>query len=63
MGEDLIDFYSRVFDLPNISIVGLGTNLNCLYGVMPSADKLVQLGLYIQLIEARFNKKIPWVSV
>lgn len=62
MGDELMDFYGEVFKLPNIRIVGLGTNLNCLHGVMPSPDKLVQLGLYIQLIEAKFNKKIPWVS-
>ena len=62
MGDDLIDFYERVFELPNIEVVGLGTNLNCLHGVMPTQDKLVQLSLYKQLIEAKFNKEIPWIS-
>lgn len=62
MGEELIDFYESVFRLPNIKVTGLGTNLNCLYGVMPSEDKLVQLSLYKQLIEAKFNRKIPWVT-
>ncbi|MBN3034800.1 MAG: alanine/ornithine racemase family PLP-dependent enzyme [Bacteroidales bacterium] len=62
MGDRLVEFYSRVFRLPHIEIIGLGTNLNCLHGVMPSHDKLIQLSLYKQLIEARFNKKIPWVS-
>lgn len=62
LGEDLSDFYAQVFDLPNIEIIGIGTNLNCLNGVMPSTDKLIQLSLYKQLIEARFNKVIPWVS-
>lgn len=62
MGDRLIDFYSRVIKLPNIEIIGLGTNLNCLNGVMPSHDKLIQLSLYKQLIEAKFNIKIPWVS-
>jgi predicted amino acid racemase len=62
MGENLLDFYSSVFKLPNIEVIGLGTNLNCLNGVMPSHDKLIQLSLYKQLIEATFNKKIPWVS-
>jgi len=62
MGEDLIDFYSSVFKLPNINVVGIGTNLNCLNGIMPTHDKMVQLSLYEQLIEATFNKKIPWVS-
>jgi predicted amino acid racemase len=62
LGEDLSDFYAKVFELPNIEIIGIGTNLNCLNGVMPSTDKLIQLSLYKQLIEARFNKIIPWVS-
>lgn len=62
MGEDLTDFYAQVFELPGIEIIGLGTNLNCLNGIMPSADKLIQLSLYKQLIEARFGRVIPWVS-
>jgi ornithine racemase len=62
MGEKLIDFYGSIFQLPNISISGLGANLNCLSGVYPSEDKLIQLSLYKQLIEARFNKRIPWVT-
>ncbi len=62
MGEQLLDFYSAVFDLPNIEIIGLGTNLNCLNGIMPSTDKLIQLALYKQIIELKFNKTIPWVS-
>ncbi len=62
MGEELVDFYSKIFELPNIEIIGLGTNLNCLYGVMPSHDKLVQLTLYKQIIELNFDKKIPLVS-
>lgn len=62
LGEDLLDFYSSVFKLPNIEVIGLGTNLNCLNGIMPTHDKMVQLSLYKQLIEAKFNKKIPWIS-
>ncbi len=62
MGEDLMDFYSSVFRLPNIEVRGIGSNLNCLHGVMPSQDKLIQLSLYKQLIEAKFNRKIPWVT-
>ncbi|WP_373400056.1 alanine/ornithine racemase family PLP-dependent enzyme [Algoriphagus halophilus] len=62
MGEQLVEFYSQIFQLPNIEVIGLGTNLNCLNGVMPSTDKLIQLSLYKQIIELKFNKKIPWVS-
>lgn len=62
MGEDLLDFYGKIFQLPNINIVGIGTNLNCLNGIMPSQDKMIQLALYKQLIEVKFGIKIPWVS-
>lgn len=62
LGEELLSFYEQVFSLPNIEIRGIGTNLNCLSGVMPTQDKLIQLSLYKQLIEAKFNIKIPWVS-
>ncbi|WP_420319154.1 alanine racemase [Ekhidna sp.] len=62
MGDHLMDFYESVFNLPNIEVTGIGSNLNCLYGVMPSEDKLIQLSLYEQLIEAKFNRKIPWVT-
>lgn len=62
LGENLLDFYSSVFRLKNIEVVGLGTNLNCLNGIMPTHDKMIQLSLYKQLIETTFNKKIPWIS-
>jgi predicted amino acid racemase len=62
MRDEFIEFYARVFELPNIEVVGIGTNLNCLNGVLPNNDKLIQLSLYEQLIEAKFNKNIPYVS-
>ncbi len=60
--EQFIDFYAQVFELPNIEVVGVGTNLTCMYGVLPNHDKLNQLCLYKQLVEAKFNKTIPYVS-
>ncbi|MDY4790354.1 MAG: alanine racemase [Bacteroidales bacterium] len=62
MRDDLIDFYSKVFNLKNIEVVGIGANLSCLYGVLPNHDKLIQLCLYKQLIELKFNKKITYIS-
>lgn len=62
MREELIDFYGKIFELPGIEVIGLGTNLNCLYGVMPDGDKLIQLVLYKQIIDLQFNKSIPLVS-
>lgn len=62
MGEVFMAFYEEVFRLKNIEVVGIGTNLTCLYGVLPNHDKLIQLSLYEQLVEARFNRHIPYVS-
>lgn len=60
--DDLIDFYQQVFELPGINIIGLGTNLTCMYGVLPNNDKLIQLTLYKELLELKFNKSIPYLS-
>ncbi|MGL4584225.1 MAG: alanine racemase [Flavobacterium sp.] len=60
--DDLISFYQQVFTLPNIQIIGLGTNLTCMYGVLPNNDKLIQLALYKELLELKFNQKIPYLS-
>lgn len=62
MREDFVDFYEQVFQMKNIEIIGLGTNLSCLYGVLPNSDKLIQLSLYKQLVEAKFNVSIPFIS-
>lgn len=60
--ENILEFYEKVFRMEHIKVVGLGTNLGCMYGVEPSFDKLIQLSLYTHLIEAQFNRKLPLVS-
>ncbi|MGC6414221.1 MAG: alanine racemase [Bacteroidia bacterium] len=62
MGEDLIKFYGEVFELAGIEIIGIGANINCLSGVLPTQDKYIQLSLYKQLIESKFNRQIPWIT-
>ncbi len=60
--EKIVDFYKKVFELPNIEVIGLGSNLGCMYGIEPTYDKLLQLSLFKQLLEQMFNKKIPLIS-
>lgn len=62
MGEEFVDFYRAIFKLPHIQVVGIGSNLNCLHGVMPSEDKFIQLSLYKSLIKATFNVEFPYIS-
>lgn len=60
--EEFLDFYSKIFELPNIEIIGIGTNLGCMYGIEPTFDKLIQLSLYKQLIEIKFQRDLHLVS-
>lgn len=60
--DDLIDFYEKTFSLSNIEVIGLGSNLGCMYGVEPTYDKLLQLTLYKELISEKFNKELKYVS-
>lgn len=60
--DNIIEFYGKIFDLSNIEVVGLGTNLGCMYGVEPTYDKLIQLSLYKLLLEKTFNREIPYIS-
>lgn len=62
LGDQLIDFYSRAFKLKGINVIGIGCNLNCLHGVMPSEDKLLQLIMYKKILELKFGREIPYVS-
>lgn len=60
--ENIVDFYSNIFELSNVKVIGLGTNLGCMYGIEPTYDKLIQLSLYKQLLETKFNKKLNLIS-
>ncbi|MBN1761133.1 MAG: alanine racemase [Chitinispirillaceae bacterium] len=58
----LIDFYTDIFSLPNIDILGIGANLGCLSGTVPSVDQLMQLVLYRELLELKFGHNLPFIS-
>jgi predicted amino acid racemase len=60
--SDIMNFYEKVFNLSNIDVIGIGSNLGCMYGVEPSYDKLLQLVLYKELISAKFNKELKYIS-
>jgi ornithine racemase len=62
LGSNLETFYSKVFKLKGVEVIGVGSNLNCLHGVMPSEDKLLQLIMYRKILELKFGKKIPYIS-
>ena len=58
----LVTFYERIFDLPNIRVVGIGGNLGCLAGAVPTVGQFVQLLLYRELLELKFKHRMPLIS-
>jgi len=60
--EKLANFVGKVLELSQLQVVGIGTNLNCLNGVMPSVDKMQQLPLYREILELRFGIQLPWIT-
>ena len=62
MARNLMSFYEEVSALPNIEVVGLGTNLNCLNGILPEEKKLVKLNRFKEIVEEHSGKKIPYIS-
>ena len=60
--KDILEFYRRAFELSHIEVIGLGSNLGCMYGVEPTYDKLLHLSLYKKLILSKFSKELAFVS-
>jgi len=58
----LVNFYRKVYQLPSIEVIGIGTNLGCLSGLIPNVDHLTQLVLYRELLELKFNHRLPLIS-
>jgi len=58
----LVKFYQQVFQLPHIEVIGIGANLGCLAGAVPTVDQFMQLLLYRELLELKFQRKLPIIS-
>lgn len=58
----LVAFYERVFELSNIEVIGIGSNLGCLSGAVPTIDQYSTLCLYHELLELKFKRKLPMIS-
>ncbi len=58
----LVKFYEEVFNLSHIDVLGIGANLGCLAGAVPTVDQLMQLVLYRELLELKFQQRLPYIS-
>lgn len=59
---ELVKTYREVFRLERIDVIGIGSNLGCLSGAVPNPDQLMQLVLYRELLELKFERRIPLLS-
>ncbi len=60
--DDLVSLVREVHELPGIRIKGLGTNLACFSGVVPSEDNMQHLVDLALEVEQNFGLRLEWVS-
>ncbi|MBN2082965.1 alanine racemase [bacterium] len=58
----LVQFYQDIFGLDHIEALGIGANLGCMSGTVPSIDQMMQLALYRELLELKFERPLPMIS-
>lgn len=60
--DDLIPFVEAALRLPGIRIVGLGANLTCFGGVIPTEENMGALVDYASTVERSFGIALPQIS-
>jgi predicted amino acid racemase len=60
--DDLSAFMGEIVELPGIHIAGLGTNLSCFGGVVPTEENMNQLVACAERIEESLGLKLDWIS-
>jgi predicted amino acid racemase/arginase family enzyme len=60
--EELVPLVEKTLELPGVSIVGIGTNLTCYGGVLPSEKNLGALVDHADTLERRFDLKLQYIS-
>jgi predicted amino acid racemase len=60
--DDLVPFVREVLELPAIRLAGLGANLTCYAGVVPTVHNMGRLVGYAEALEKRFGIRIDRIS-
>ncbi len=60
--EQLDETIEEIITLPGIVLSGIGINLNCIGGVIPTEEKMAQLSGLAEAIEKKFSLKLDIVS-
>ena len=60
--DDVVPFVRRALKLPGIRIAGLGANLSCFGGVVPSTDNMTGLVALTEEVERTFGFELELIS-
>jgi predicted amino acid racemase len=60
--DDVVPFVGEALRLPGIRVVGLGANLACFGGVVPSTDNMGQLAALAGEVEVVHGVALRWIS-
>lgn len=60
--DEIVPAYGKLMDIKGIEVVGLGTNLSCYGGVVPSVENLNALVGFAQLIEEKYGANVNTIS-
>ncbi|RDB43589.1 alanine/ornithine racemase family PLP-dependent enzyme [Halomonas sp. DQ26W] len=60
--ENVLDFARYISRIPHVTLAGLGTNLACRAGVVPSADNMGELSALAALLEGALGLHLPIIS-
>lgn len=60
--ESLFDSIEKILELKGVKIIGLGTNLTCYGGVIPTKDILSRLALLEEKVERKYNIELEILS-
>ena len=60
--DDVVPFVRETLRMEGIRLVGLGTNLACFGGVVPSEDNMTRLVELAEEVESGFGLALRWVS-
>lgn len=60
--EMVPDYVKEILKLRHLKLAGIGTNLTCLNGVKPTAEKMAELSALADEIEGTYNLKLDIVS-
>lgn len=60
--DKAVEYAGEILKLQHIKLIGIGTNLTCYGGVIPSADNMSTLTRIAEEIEEKYNHKLEIIS-